>query len=395
MKKIYLFLLLLIGLSSCDFRSSEQAKSNEEELLSIIDSIKRRYAPDPRDHVWEISMESHQKTYRISGVTDLPEAKDALLETLKRKNIPYHENIRILPAEKWKNLTGVIRLSVANVRSQPRHSAELSTQLFMGMPVQILEQKDDFYRIRTPSGYLGWTDLAALVLMDRQDFNQWLRQPKIIVQAPYARLTEKTDPASGQVSDAVQNDVAVLLSQGDYFHHIMLPDGRKAYIGADKAVTLEEWHFINSKLFDVKDMIQLAKTDYMGIPYLWGGTSIKGLDCSGFTKSLFHNFGILLPRDASQQFKIGKDIPLDDNLKELQPGDLLFFGSKNGDKVRITHVAFYTGNGRIIHATGEVKEESLWSEDSLYNPKRRKSLQGAKRILGYYNKEIYPYYKQK
>jgi cell wall-associated NlpC family hydrolase len=100
----------------------------------------------------------------------------------------------------------------------------------------------------------------------------------------------------------------------------------------------------------------------------------------------------LLPRDASQQAKIGKAIQLEEDFSNLQPGDLLFFGRKEHGQNKITHVAIHINNGQIIHATGEVKIESLNPNDADYNKYRHQSLLAARRVLSYYPQNLLSIY---
>ena len=122
----------------------------------------------------------------------------------------------------------------------------------------------------------------------------------------------------------------------------------------------------------------------MGIPYLWGGTSSKGLDCSGFSKTVYYANGIILPRDASQQVFSGDLVDTENDFENLQKGDLLFFGfSTDGNKKeRITHVAIYIGNKNFIHASGKVKINSIDKNSEIFDEFRLKTFIRAKRILG-------------
>jgi cell wall-associated NlpC family hydrolase len=127
------------------------------------------------------------------------------------------------------------------------------------------------------------------------------------------------------------------------------------------------------------------------VPYLWGGTSNKGVDCSGFTKTAFFQHGILLPRDASQQAVVGEAVDITKNgavsiekcLKNLMPGDLLFFGRArpSGETPRISHTALYLGDGEFIQAAGQVRVSSLRADAPNYDEARTRTLLIARRVL--------------
>jgi len=114
-----------------------------------------------------------------------------------------------------------------------------------------------------------------------------------------------------------------------------------------------------------------------GIPYSWGGTSVKAMDCSGFTKTVYLKHGIVLRRDASQQAKTGTLIDISNGYDNLRPGDLLFFGKK-----RVRHVAIYLGNKEFIHCAGYVHISSLDPKQPHYDEGNTTELLSARRIIG-------------
>lgn len=120
------------------------------------------------------------------------------------------------------------------------------------------------------------------------------------------------------------------------------------------------------------DLVMTAK-QFLGLSYLWSGTSAYGFDCSGFTFSIYKSYGMHLPRDASEQYKRGKPV-----LKtNLQPGDLLFFATNHG-KGKVHHVAMYIGNGKMIHSPEEGKQVEIISIDT---PSYKKEFAGARRYI--------------
>ena len=127
-------------------------------------------------------------------------------------------------------------------------------------------------------------------------------------------------------------------------------------------------------------MIALAK-QMLGSPYLWGGTSSKGVDCSGFTKNAYFSQGVILERDAYQQARNGEH-PDFTNIEELQPGDLLFFGPS---KQKIAHVGIYIGNTYYIHASGLVRINSIDPKNPNYILTEKRQLVASSRIVNSLN----------
>ena len=401
MKKIsFIFFLTFLALfifNACDFQSDK--KEEKEDFKKFVEAyilkLKKHYAPDAREHVFEYSIrKKDNKTFEVNITTDV---RHLSISEIKNDSTGWKVifNKHFLPDSLAEGNFGIIRLAVANVRVNPSHTAELATQVLLGMPVKILREKEGFYQIKTMENYIGWIDPAGIQPMHKNELTAWLQSPKVIFMEAHGKLYTRSDTESSQVSNLVLNDVMKLVQMQDVFSLVELPDGRRGYVLNEQISTLEEWQLLNRQL-DVNEMITEVYKKMYGVPYLWGGTSINAFDCSGFTKTLFHQFGFVLPRDASQQFKTGKPLELNENLEGIEAGDLLFFGQKRDDhSLKITHVALYKGSGRILHAAGEVKEESLFEKDSLFNPGRKKSLLGAVRILGEWPQNAADYYTSK
>jgi hypothetical protein len=182
------------------------------------------------------------------------------------------------------------------------------------------------------------------------------------------------------VSDIVAGSIVSLVSDQSGNYIVGLPDGRQGLLNKKSSVNFCTWcHEIKP---EANKLISFAKS-MTGTPYMWGGTSTKLVDCSGFVKTVYFMGGIILSRDASQQFLHGEEVDISNSLDVLQPGDLLFFGSINPEgQKRITHTGMYIGDAEFIHSSGMVKINSLDSTRSIYSSSLFKMLMGARRIIG-------------
>jgi hypothetical protein len=163
---------------------------------------------------------------------------------------------------------------------------------------------------------------------------------------------------------------------------VILPDGRKGLVENKKIEDFGNW---KSNINCSEENICNVALTFLGVPYLWGGSSIKGVDCSGFVQSVFFMNGLILARDASLQALHGTPVDITDGYSRLRKGDLLFFGSKENKTLHVTHVAIYLGNSEYINASGRVMINSLDSTQVSFNRRRTSSLLEAKRISGVVN----------
>ncbi len=371
----FLFFLLFTIVSCTDNKQIELAETAAAD-------VKSQFVPDRRVDIFDTEIKNTKAGLVIKGETNIPAAKELLLQKIAEINPQFIDSIQILPAADLGAETyGVVRLSVCNIRSKPKHSAELATQSTLGSSLRIYKKEGDWYYVQTPDDYLGWLDKDGFTRMDKTAYDAWMQEEKVIVTTDIAKAKATADLESETVSDLLPGNILVKKGVEGDFEKVAFPDGREAFIPRRFRADLNAW--LENTKPDTSRIFQTAKR-MMGSPYLWGGTSSKGMDCSGYTKQIFFENGILLPRDASQQVRVGEEVKTDTTLVNLLPGDLLFFGRKATaeKKERIWHVAIYLGDGKIIHSAGNVKIQSLRRGDEDFAEDRLETFVRAKRILG-------------
>ncbi len=243
---------------------------------------------------------------------------------------------------------GICRISVMNLREEGAYEAEAATQTLMGCVVRVLDHKNGWAMVSTPEGYVAWVTEGSLFFTDEAGVISWKARPRLIVTSRYATLLSAPKKGSAIVRDAVRGCIVANLGPEGRYFKCSLPDGTQAYIERRDAAPCRE--YFESQHPTGEQIVTVAK-QYMGIPYMWGGTSIKAVDCSGLSQRVYMDCGILLPRNASQQARSGDEVDISGGWGNLQPGDLLFFGRpRSGGGTSIYHVAIYIGDGQIIHS---------------------------------------------
>lgn len=351
----------------------------------IANAVKKEFAPDKRSVYFNVG---------FKGDTIYAEStSEKALQSLAAKLSQVTGLVKVselLPSKSLNGLEfGLANLSVCNNRAAPQNAAEMMTQMTLGTPVQVLKKQGGYYLVKTPDGYISYTDGAAVSLMNRQSFERWKNAKRIIYLADYGHAYSKADEKSLRVSDLVNGNILEVTAEVKNFYQVVFPDNRIGYIKKVEGTSFSTWRKQTNPTADA--ILSSAKT-LLGVPYLWGGTSVKGVDCSGFTKTGYFLNGIVIPRDASQQALIGEEIEVLENdstsidkcLKNLKAGDLLFFAAAKlrGDfKGRITHTAIYMGDGEFIQSAGMVRINSLKPGATNFDEREYKTLVGARRYL--------------
>ncbi|AFR35130.1 C40 family peptidase [Riemerella anatipestifer] len=209
----------------------------------------------------------------------------------------------------------VASVSVVPVRSESSDKAEIITQVLYGESVEILSQEGNWVHIKIDfDGYEGWVDVKQFKIISDENISE-----------------SKTNLVKKPFLEYGFGDEKLLLS-----------------IGSEIEADVEETEVMNIRSF-IADTAQ----KFLNVPYLWGGRSFFGIDCSGFTQIVYKVGGIKIPRDAYQQAEVGQVL---DFIEEAQAGDLAFFENEEG---RITHVGIMLEDRKIIHAHGKVRIDEL------------------------------------
>lgn len=251
---------------------------------------------------------------------------------------------------------GVVNISVCNLRQTANFDAEMVSQALLGTPVRILQISDNgnpWPQVETPDTYTGWVHYAAVTRMSQAELHAWNAAPKVVVTAFFGTVYKEASAKSATVSDVVGGDRLIFLGRKGSWLKVGFPDGRTGYVSKKEAKRESDWR----KSLDISpEAILQTAQGMLGFPYIWAGMSPKGMDCSGFVRTVLFMHDIIIPRDSGPMSRVGARIK---NKEDLAPGDLVFFGRWDGENPRVSHVGFYLGNGRFIHSLGLVQIGSL------------------------------------
>lgn len=355
-----------------------------ETARSLIDSLQNHWAPDTRVALFSVEASDQNGQLLLTGLSTDNESVIQLKSALNKHQIEFTDSILVLPDPALGEHTwGLITLSVASIRYKPSQTAEMATQALMGTPVRILRKKDDYYLIQTPDHYIAWTETASLSPKTATEMARWKSADRVIFMADFGLVYCSPNRNSNPVSDLVAGTILEIDHSKNSigkFVAVRLPDSREGFVEAEQCRDLTIW---STQATTSGIALETTARLYMGRPYLWGGTSPKAFDCSGFTKTVYYHHGYILPRDASQQISEGILITTQYQSELLQVGDLLFFGRKATPEKpeRATHVGLYLGDSYFIHCSGLVKINSLDSTNALFKQNYIDNLLQIKRFL--------------
>jgi cell wall-associated NlpC family hydrolase len=225
---------------------------------------------------------------------------------------------------------GYCNLSVVPVRETPSDLSQMTTQLLFGDVFLVLEKEKNWLRIQNAyDDYIGWIDSKQQLPIDEETFHRH---------------------SNAMFTNRLQGDLYFDSEKLTLVPASSFQSAEAFRIGKSEIVpSLPLFSVSTSKIDEIKDIA----IEYLNAPYLWGGKTPFGIDCSGFTQSVYKMAGLKLWRDASQQAMQGNSIHF---ISEARCGDLIFFDNAEG---KIVHVGIFLGQNKIIHASGKVRIDTI------------------------------------
>jgi hypothetical protein len=330
-----------------------------DKLERAVDDIRRKWVPDPRLGVFQVAVQPD----RLAGVTSSRDAQESLRRLARETGLA--EEVRLLPDSTAERDAAVVTAALAPLLGEPQLAAPRVSEALHGESLAILERQGEWLRVRALDDYVAWIHGGYIATGPAEWARDWVERATarslgadIQTSAGRRRL-----PTGARL--ALRRDDAVELADGE----------RGTVMGGvvrpEAELRVEARHLA---------LPELAQKWYAGAPYLWGGRTEWGIDCSGLAQAMYGARGIRLPRDSDQQFGQGREIPISADGSAYEAGDLLFFTERS----RVSHVAVWAGAGHIVHAAlsrGGVGRDHLFG-DAPRMKRLRENLVGVRRLAG-------------
>ncbi|PWU17557.1 MAG: hypothetical protein C5B50_11055 [Verrucomicrobia bacterium] len=356
-----------------------------DSAILALKQVQARYAPDPHLALFRVGIVAEGSSLVLTGTVDRLEAKTQAAEAVRQTGAKVNDQIIVLPSPRLGDKSwGISCLSVASGRELPEHKAEMGTQILMGNMVKLWDRTTNanftWFLAQSDDGYFSWVEKGTIWRCTEAEAQAWQRSALVIVLASEDQVLEQPQADTQPVCDVVTGNVLKKLGEEGAWLRVQLADGREGYLPKPSTQDYAQWKQTRKP---TPENIERTARVFLGRPYLWGGCSPKGLDCSGFVKLVFFLNGIELRRNASQQVAQGAPVPVDSDLASLRKGDLLFFGfpARREKSERITHVGIYLGNKLFIHSSELVRLASLDPDSPIRDEFRIRTLLKVRRVL--------------
>lgn len=333
---------LLLILTGCSLQTNRASEPDPAEILAKRNAD---YFFDSRIWYLELTANHTSNGYSITGEAFFPESVQAAERALRRAGYTVAESqVRLLP----DTTAGAPNFAVVTAtrvmgRYKPVERKQEATELIYGDPVRIIQDAGDQIQVQSPEGYLCYIPADAV---RRVFLSEWTRYH----MGQVAVFLMPVDLGSTRINRGSRlphlGDNRVLLASGDTL-----------------SVEPELVHILDPEENPKRAAILDAAEKYLGLPYVWGGRSDEGVDCSGLVLQTFNMNGHFLPRDSDQISNVGRLIAFPGWMDAMLPGDVLFF---TGNRRLVTHTGIYMGDQTMIHSSGKGTHIASWDPQSEY-----------------------------
>lgn len=376
-------LVLAFSSGGCNLAKELKSARTDAEIQAEADAVMANFLGairiERREMVFRVQFGVSQGRVTLEGKTSEEGHKQALIDRMAAiQGITLVDQIAVLPdASLGERSWGIVKVPVLNLGDGPKSAggSHTVTQARMGDILRLLEQQDGWYLAQMDDSYLGWVDPLGILACDKASLDSFWSGPVALVSA---KTTEALDRPGGEPAfktGLVQGSVLPVTGVEDEWTGLEVPGDVTVWVRTSDVTGFDEAKSVFHEEKGAEGVISTAQ-QYVGLPYLWGGTTSQGFDCSGLTQFAYKMNGYRLRRDADLQYEQGERVA---DRESLRAGDLVFFETYRKGP---SHVGIYIGNSRYIQSGSPGLTVCSFDPSAPdYSASLDKAYLGARRII--------------